>query len=175
MFFIPGILISLITFPGVIVHELAHKLFCDFTKTKVLEVKYFRFGNPAGYVVHEIPTNVWKHMLIGVGPLFFNTCLGAFIGLASSPLRHAKGVGGVFFGLLTWLAVSIAMHSFPSTGDAKSIWSAIWSRNSPLLAKLIGTPVVGLIFLGAIGSIFWLDFFYGLGVVISFPLLMGWN
>lgn len=28
MFFIPGQLIALVTFPGVIVHELAHQLFC---------------------------------------------------------------------------------------------------------------------------------------------------
>lgn len=56
MFFIPGELISALTFPGVILHEWAHKLFCKRLGVKVLEVKYFQIGKKvAGYVVHEPP------------------------------------------------------------------------------------------------------------------------
>jgi len=51
--FIPGKVVSLLTFPGVIVHELAHKIFCEMAGVQVYEVCYFRFGNPAGYVKHE--------------------------------------------------------------------------------------------------------------------------
>lgn len=39
---IPGFLISIATFPGVIVHEAAHQLFCRLTKVAVLDVCYFR-------------------------------------------------------------------------------------------------------------------------------------
>lgn len=52
---IPGFLISILTFPGVIVHEIAHQLFCRICGVAVLDVCYFKAGNPAGYVVHEIP------------------------------------------------------------------------------------------------------------------------
>jgi hypothetical protein len=41
MFFIPGPLIALATFPGVIVHELAHQLFCRWFRIPVLNVCYF--------------------------------------------------------------------------------------------------------------------------------------
>lgn len=64
------------------------------------------------------------------------------------------------------------MHSFPSTGDAKSIWEAIWDKEAPILSKVVGTPLVGIIVLGAIGSIFWLDLIYGCGVVIGLPALL---
>lgn len=47
MFFIPGQLIAALTFPGVIVHEMAHQLFCRLFRVAVLDVCYFRFG-PAG-------------------------------------------------------------------------------------------------------------------------------
>jgi hypothetical protein len=40
--FIPGFLISLVTFPGVIVHELAHVAFCKFTDTRVLNASPYR-------------------------------------------------------------------------------------------------------------------------------------
>ena len=58
MFFIPGQLISLLTFPGVIVHEWAHKLYCNWTGVLVHKVVYFQFANPAGYVLHSEPKNI---------------------------------------------------------------------------------------------------------------------
>jgi hypothetical protein len=64
------------------------------------------------------------------------------------------------------------MHSFPSTGDARSIWSAIQRSNSPVVVKVVGTPLVGLIYLGAFGSMVWLDLFYGIAVVITLPELL---
>jgi len=43
-------LIALVTFPGIILHEWAHKFFCDRTGVPVYKTCYFRLGNPAGYV-----------------------------------------------------------------------------------------------------------------------------
>ena len=169
---IPGFIITWITFPGVIVHELGHQIFCRLTGTRVLEVCYFRFGNPAGYVIHERPTSVWKHMLIGIGPFIVNSGFGFLLGLIAT--RHlwehesTKLVGGI----LIWLAVSVAMHSFPSTGDAKSIWQALWGEQAPILARFLGTPLVGIIYLGAVGSIFWLDLLYGAGVALGLPRVL---
>ncbi|MCB1077610.1 MAG: DUF3267 domain-containing protein [Verrucomicrobiae bacterium] len=148
--FIPGFLVTWATFPGVIVHEFAHKLFCQITGTRVIEVRYFQFDNPAGYVLHEIPTSPWKHLLIGFGPLIVNTLGGLGIALAALPL---KGVGegtNPLFVVLMWLAISVAMHSFPSTGDAKSIWEGIWGERGSILSRIVGTPLVGIIFLGAL-------------------------
>jgi hypothetical protein len=163
---IPGFIITWLTFPGVIIHEFAHKFFCSLTGTKVLEVCYFRFGNPAGFVIHEQPATVWQHILIGIGPLFVNTGLGLLLGALALPLKHSAPA--VFY-VLFWLAISVAMHSFPSSGDAKSIWNAVWNHSAPISAKLVGTPLVGVIFLGAIGSIFWLDLIYGVAVVVLIP------
>lgn len=169
---IPGFLISIATFPGVIVHELAHAFFCKITGTQVFKVCYFRLGNPAGYVIHAQPTNVWKHILIGVGPLLFNTLIGLLFGFIAFFEHIDTNKLTVAAGVFMWLAISIAIHSFPSTGDAKSIWNSVWSQGTPVAAKLIGTPLVAIIFLGALGSIFWLDLIYGFGVVVELPKLL---
>ncbi len=134
-----------------------------------MKVCYFRFGNPAGYVVHEAPESVWKHILIGIGPFIVNTILGFLAGLLAvkKSLFTGELKGAGFF--LVWLGLSIAMHSFPSTGDAKSIWQALWGKGAPFSAKLVGTPLVGLIFIGALGSIFWLDLAYGIVVAVVSP------
>jgi hypothetical protein len=165
---IPGFIITWLTFPGVVVHEFAHLLFCHLTGTRVLRVCFFRFGNPAGYVIHERPASTWRHILIGVGPLFVNTSLGLAGGLAAAPVGALAGGRGAYFAAL-WVSVSVAMHSFPSTGDARSIWGALWRRDAPILARLVGAPLVGLIYLGALGSILWLDLAYGMGVAVLLP------
>jgi len=172
MFFIPGFLISIITFPGIIVHELAHQLFCRLYKVPVFEVVYFRVGNPAGYVVHEVPQNKLQTIMISIGPFIVNTVLGALISLpAAMPVFKFDNAGPLDY-ILIYLGVSIAMHAFPSTGDANSIWQVTKQDDTPWWVKIIAYPVVGLIYLGSIGSFFWLDLIYGVGIAIGFPNLI---
>ena len=172
MFLIPGQVIAALTFPGVIVHELAHQLFCRFFRVAVFDVCYFRFENPVGYVIHEPPSKASHHVLIGVGPFIISSLLGAFIAFpAATPVLRFE-TGTVLDYFLIWLGVSIAMHSFPSTADANSIWEAISGKDVPVLLRFISKPAVGLIYLGAIGSVFWLDLVYGIAIAMLLPELL---
>ncbi len=148
---------------------MAHEFFCRVLGVPVRKVCYFRFGNPAGCVIHDSPTKAVQHVLIGTGPFLFNTCLGAL----AAVLRLLPSLRGSTAGyVLLWLGVSIAMHSFPSTGDAKSIWRGLWSRGMSIPARLVSIPIVVLIYLGALGSVFWLDLIYGVAVVVYAPHLV---
>ncbi len=168
--FFPGYLVATATFPGVIVHEFGHKLFCVLTKTRVLDVCYFRVGTPSGYVIHEPASTVWKSILIAVGPLFANSIIGFLIGMLAGLFFYRFNGLPLLGAILAWVAVSVAMHAFPSTGDAHVIWKAIWTKGAPISPRLIGTPVVAVIYLGAIGSAFWLDLFYGMIIAILLPM-----
>jgi len=150
--FIPGILITILTFPGVIIHELGHKIFCNLMGVPVLQVKYFRFGNPAGYVIHEPAKKFSQTFMITVGPFIVNTLL-SFLTFVIAVLS-----GGNY--LFLWLGASIGMHSFPSTGDAKSLWSESKRHLKHSAFALIGFPFAILIFIGSILSIFWFDLIY---------------
>ena len=169
---IPGFIISWLTFPGVIVHEFAHDLFCRWRRVAVFEVCYFQFGNPSGYVIHEKPRSVWDSISISVGPFFVNSLLGALIAFPSAVTILTFGAGDGLDVLLMWLGVSIAMHSFPSTGDAQSMWRALWSSGAPASARLVGTPLAAVIYVGALGSVFWLDLIYGIGLIALLPRIV---
>ncbi|MEI6512048.1 MAG: DUF3267 domain-containing protein [bacterium] len=160
---IPGFLVAFLFFPGVIVHEMAHLLFCRLLGVEVMKVCYFRMGNPPGYVIHEQPENAWQQMLIGIGPFLVNSILGgllagAFIQQAFSNELNWPAI------VYTWLGISIAMHAFPSMGDAKTIWHRNWSKSSPILTRIIGAPLAAIIYLGALGSVIWLDVAYAFGL-----------
>ena len=169
MFFIPGPLIALVTFPGVIVHELAHQLFCRWFRIPVLNVCYFRVGNPADFVIHEPATKSYQSVLISVGPFLVNTTIGAIVSFPAAIPVIKFGAGDLLDYFLIWLGVSIAMHAIPSTGDAKSMWQSV--KDVSPVTRLLVMPILGVIYLATIGRFFWLDLFYGIGVAIGLPTL----
>lgn len=169
MFFIPGVIISVVTFPGVIVHELAHQLFCRLFRIPVFEVCYFRAGNPAGYVLHERVERPYQQILIAVGPWFVNTALAVMIG-ASAAVNTIVDDPGPLDVLLLYLAISIGMHAFPSLGDAGVIWDSVVKNPATAMhTKIVAVPIIGMIYIGALGSFVWLDAIYGVAVAMHLP------
>jgi len=101
--------------PGIIIHEFSHKFFCDISGVKVLEVCFFQLKNPAGYVKHQEPRNFLQSFLIVIGPFLLGS-LFAF--LLFYYVNITTGIGGLKI-IAIWFGISIATHSFPSSGDAK--------------------------------------------------------
>ncbi len=172
MFRIPGEIIALLTFPGIIVHELAHQFFCRLFNIAIYDVCYFRYGNPAGFVVHEHPKTLLQHFLVSVGPFLINSILGALISAPAAISVLQFESGSLFDKLLIWLGVSIAMHAFPSIGDAVVLEESVSKNKATLIEKLLIYPAVHLIYLGSYGSIFWLDIIYGIFVAGLLPKLV---
>ncbi|MGE5610481.1 MAG: DUF3267 domain-containing protein [Bacillota bacterium] len=170
MIIIPGWLISLLTFPGVIVHEAAHFLFCRLLGVAVFDVCYFRVGNPAGYVIHEPTASFNKTFLISVGPFIVNSllcillCFPAFV-----PVRVFESKDAFSY-LLIYLGVTIGMHAFPSTHDAQNLWrGAIAAAKGLNPLAVLSFPLVILIYIANALSFFWFDVFYGLGLGLGLP------
>jgi hypothetical protein len=138
----------------------------------VFEVCYFQVGNPAGYVLHE-PTDVlYKNILISTGPFIINTIF-AFLIAFPAAIQFKLDEANFFDFILIYLGVSIGAHAFPSTGDASALWSSVVkAENSTFLTKVLVAPIVGFIYLGALGSFFWLDVLYGVGVSVGLPWLI---
>jgi len=159
-------LIALVTFPGIILHEWAHKFFCDRTKVPVYKTCYFRLGNPAGYVIHGPVDNYGKAFLIATAPFLVNTAVAVILFFIAVIIPL-----GLITYLLYWLGISIAMHSFPSSEDADNLWSYSKRalRRNPL--ALFGFPVVGLIKLAGILRAIWFDLLYAISLLILVAFL----
>ncbi len=173
MFIIPGFVISLATFPGVIIHEAAHLLFCRLFKLPVFDVKFFQLGNPAGYVIHGQTNDFKATFFVSMGPFFVNTvlcvlfCSAAFLPVwelnANDPLAY-------FF---YWLGLSIGMQAFPSTEDLKHIWKLAPAEvKSGNLLAIISYPIVALLYVLNLARFFWSDLGYGLAVGVLGPIAL---
>jgi len=171
MFFIPGQVIAALTFPGVIIHEAAHLFFCKLFRLRVFNVCFFRFGNPAGYVIHENSENFTAQFFVSMGPFLVNTvlcvifCTAAFLPVWE--LKVADPLAYFFY----WLGLSIGMHAFPSTTDLSHLWKA-----APALAKkgnllaIVSLPLCAVLVVLNYGRVIWADLGYGIAVGVLGPI-----
>lgn len=173
MIIIPGFLISLVTFPGVIVHEAAHMFFCKLRRVAVFDMCFFRVGNPAGYIIHEEIGSFTTAFLVCVGPLLINSllcviiCFPAFMPVRVFHIEHPLSY------FLLWLGVSIGMHAFPSTHDATNLYQQAKKAAKTLNPlALLSFPLVLLIVLANVLSIFWADYLYGIALGLGLPELI---
>jgi hypothetical protein len=173
VFIIPGQLIAAATFPGVIVHEAAHMFFCKLRRVAVLDVRFFRFGNPAGYVAHEPIENFTTAFLVCMGPFFVNSLLCMLICFPAFMPVRVFGVVHPLSYVLLWLGVSIGMHAFPSIGDAYGLLQQAKKEVSSFnLLAIVSFPLVWIIYLANILRFFWLDYLYGIGLGLGVPALI---
>lgn len=148
---------SLISFPGVVFHELGHEVFCRWSKVKIIKVCYFQFKNPPGYVIHAEPNKYYQAFLISVGPFISGTIFSLVFFMLSKYFSTNSQLLELLF---IWLGGSIAMNSFPSTQDAKVLFKETNKHilRNPLV--IIGYPFVLIIFIFGILEMFWFDLIY---------------
>src|SRR5579872_135010 len=123
IFFIPGELIALITFPGVIIHEIAHRFFCDFNKVPVYGIQYFiPLSENAGCVIHERTSKLSHAFFIASGPLIVNSIVCMLLTfpymtpyyLGTDFLVNTSFRASIGYSLLVWIGMSAGFNAIPS-------------------------------------------------------------
>ena len=171
MIFIPGPLIAALTFPGVIMHEVAHRFMCDLLHVPVYGANYFSIGSTrAGYVSHQKTDNVIHVLLISFAPLFINSFFCMLFTLPYSSTIHIAGEGINNFanGFLWWVGMSMGINAFPSNQDTDNALSAAEENGGSFIIWLLCSLMKVLNFLSRI----WIDFAYAYGVSLILPRLI---
>lgn len=171
----PGWVVSLLTFPGVILHELAHKIMCDCFNIEVYEAAYFVPGDEkSGYIQHAPASGPMGAFAVALGPMLINTFACGVFGfiplfklIALDSLQPPDALDWV----LLWASLSFGMHAFPSPEDALMV-KAYCNDNNPFwLWKLLGNALFQFSILSHWGKMIWLDVAYALTVSVLSTLL----
>lgn len=148
--------LSILTFPGIVLHEYAHAEVCRQLGTPVYEICYLRIGNPPGYVTYETPHRYRDRVLIQIAPFLVNTATAFTIFTLVSARYHIDQVllvrplfteYPVVAAILLWVGVSAALHAFPSLQDAHNAYIATKETFPRTPSAILGYPIVGLLYL----------------------------
>lgn len=179
---IPKECIALIMFPGVIIHEIAHRLFCDFYNIPVYKVSYLNiFSKNTGHVLHQKTENSFYKFFIGMAPLFINTLLCmlfTFPLVLSSILKtdflHFDGNMSYIIYVMAWLGFTIGFQAIPSNQDIAplKILAKSWPAKIGLgIITLMNVELLGilltLLYLICVVTILPGLFLYSIGSYIS--------
>ncbi|MGE0009671.1 MAG: hypothetical protein AB7F19_03945 [Candidatus Babeliales bacterium] len=172
IFFIPGEFIALLTFPGIIMHEISHRFMCDVFNIPVYEVNYFKiFSKTAGHVLHGRIVNVKHNVLVALAPLFFNSIICI---LFTFPLTsvfwcrlHPYSALTPLYIFLWWIGISAGAQAFPSNQDVNNVITAA-EDNSHFGLKFLSYVIRILNFLSAL----WLSFLYAILISLILPTLI---
>ncbi len=160
---IPGQLISFITFPGVILHEISHRFFCDINDVPVYSVSYFiPFSEVAGCVMHEPTASMKKSLLISMGPLIINSlvCIlltfpyGTKLVLGTDFVPHDSEWIEYINYFVIWLGFSAGFQAIPSNRDIDNVLEVATGKtfsSSMIVAfalffKIFTIPFIGFVF-----------------------------
>ncbi len=142
--YIPKELVALLTFPGVVLHEFAHRFFCDVTKHSVYKACYFKLDgtNTVGYVLHEPSKNIHSAFLISLGPLIINTALCIMLILPGILYFFVLSAGpSLLLGFLMWVGISFGWHASPSDTDVNSLLDSLThlgaSRSTLMITRIL--------------------------------------
>lgn len=180
--YIPGQLIAILTFPGVVMHEISHRLMCDIFKVPVYEVSYFNFwSRAAGHVIYKNEKmSSFQSLAISVAPLFINTLLCMLFTFPMMGPAHAfRDIGRMHdFGgpviafmslILCWVGISMGMNACPSKQDMKNV---AYNKEDSLRLKIavrVLKFIVGIF--NSVGNAFF-NFIYALGVSFVLPYII---
>lgn len=140
-----GLVMHFITIPGSFFHELAHQLACYLVGHRVLEVRYIVRDNPAyaGYVLHQGPPGVARHLLIGIAPLLMGFAIWAVtLGLGWYWIRDAHITywqAGVLL-VAAWMTAAATYAALPSPLDMEGVFQQPFSLFT-IPCYLIAGPV----------------------------------
>lgn len=172
MIFVPGTLVALLTFPGVICHEYAHYWACKRRRVRVLDVVFFRLGDPAGYVEHERIRDHGDAFWVATAPFFVNS-IAAILVILIGASYDAFAPRHVSYGtvLSLWLGVSLGMHAFPSKVDANTLWRLTRQNWKKSIAAAVSIPIVFMIYVGHYLTYLWFDLIYSILLVAAAVLI----
>ena len=134
---IPGELIAFVTFPGVVLHEVAHRLLCDITGVPVYAISYFTpLSKTAGHVIHAPIKSVFCSFVIGVAPLIINSLacmlltfpITAIYFLGTEFLHFSSPMLTLAYYFMAWIGYSMGFNAFPSNRDVADLTGLAHSK-----------------------------------------------
>lgn len=170
------VFLSMITFPGSVVHAYTRQLFCRMMRVPVFETVYFTVNEPCKYVNREESPPGKTFALICLGWLL-DVLLGAVMLVPASLTLFRFGLFAqaepwtAFVNLVTfWVGFSILVHSFPNHEELRELRARVLvNKEAPGMLRALTAPFFLVMGIVVWGSWMLFDALFGVAVVLLLP------
>ncbi|BDC34608.1 hypothetical protein Noda2021_05660 [Candidatus Dependentiae bacterium Noda2021] len=171
---------SIITLPGIIVHEISHKFFCDIFDIPVKQVKYFiPFADITSSTTAQLPKRFMTSYWIAIAPLIINSIVCVLFTLPYSIMFYygtefvssTSRLFNICNGILLWVGLSIGWHAIPSRSDLSNVIGSDESRSKKITlttTKLLLYPFNSTGFFGRVFRLFYTSFLLRIVPILFF-------
>lgn len=164
-------LLTILTFPGVVVRVAVQLALCRSFKLAIFEVRFLQLKPPFGYVHYERSERFVEEACVTLVPFLLNSALCLlFCAAAYLPLWELKVFDPLAY-VFYWLGLSLGMHALPLRGDLRHFWRvtvAAAKRGNPL--AIVTLPLLAAIRLIDLGRVLLADMAYGVALGLLLPL-----
>lgn len=166
-----GVLLTTLTFPGVMVREAAHLFFVRRAKLAIFGVRFLSLTPPYGYVQHEPASHFRLALLEVLGPFCVNSTLCVlFCAAAYLPIWQLQiyDLEAYFF---YWLGLSLGVQAFPAREELKHLWrlAPAAARQGSVLA-LASYPLIALLVMLDVTRALGADRLFGVALGLLVPM-----
>jgi hypothetical protein len=169
MIFIPGFVITILTFPGYVMKTVATKFWCDVLGVPVYDAKYFK-----GTILHEKIESAAQSIIVALSSFTVNTSLCAILLFPVAFLfflgADPDGLEGTITALLAWVGISVGMHALPARSEIQFYLNGIPEDMRRGLSYNILRAAGALFALTDLLKRIWLDLVYAVAVGLAVPL-----
>jgi len=138
MFSLKSALMSLkrLTIPGIIIHEISHRLMCDIYQIPVYQVSYFSFKkSTSSFVLHKKIENLKVAYRVAMAPLFINSLVAMLLTIPFGTVVYCNTTtelslnNNIFLTALNfvimWVGLSAGFQAIPTNQDTKEFMSLL--------------------------------------------------
>ncbi len=174
---IPKEFVALLTFPGIIVHEIAHRFMCDLFNIPVYKIDYFSLEkNSVGKVIHQKTYKYKEAFLIAMAPLFINSFIAMILMIPFFIHGQVKDIIpaspdvliNLLFIIISWIGTTIGIHAIPSNQDVENLTELAHTKTAKNCTNIL-IVIIAFFNIPFIG--FWLRIFY-VGLIIGLPTIL---
>jgi hypothetical protein len=171
MTWIPGIFITILTFPGFVMQTVARRFWCDLLGVSVYEAHYFK-----GTLIHEKIDSPVRAAFVVFAPFSVNTVL---CGVLLFPVifsflldSAATDQNAAIHLLLTWVGIAIGMHALPTRATINHYLESLPEHRRRGWVYFILRVTERFFILIDFLKRFWLDLVYAVVVGMATPWLI---
>ena len=168
------IIIKFLTLPGAMLHAFFEHMSCRVCKVLVDDARVVRADEMLSHIDHELVKRRGASFNVCFMPFLFNLIIALwFLTSGAVAVLYLGEYTRWILWVLLYLGFAFLNNLFPQMEDVLMFKENLYSEKSSAFVKVIGSPIYGILYLGAQLERTGLSLLTSIGFTFAYPYILG--